>query len=118
MNLEIEYSQVEADKGAFTILSTLLKAAGAFVSGSVLANQLGISRPAVWAKLEKLRGQGFEFEAVRNRGYRISKQPEVLHPRAIALRIHCYRMQYRNLVLSSHRQYQQRSRTTELLWTQ
>jgi len=80
MNLEIEYRQVEADKGAFTILSTLLKAAGTFVSGSVLASKLGISRPAVWAKLEKLRGQGFEFEAVRNRGYRINKQPEVLQP--------------------------------------
>ena len=42
--------------------------------------QLGISRPAIHAKLEKLREQGFIFEAVRNRGYRLTQEPEVLHP--------------------------------------
>lgn len=62
------------------ILQALLEAGEAFVSGSLLAQQLGVSRPAVHGKLDKLRDEGFEVEAVRNRGYRIRQLPEVLHP--------------------------------------
>lgn len=77
---EFEYKQVKFDKDAFAILSALLNAPEAFVSGSLLAESLGVSRPAIHGKLEKLREQGFEFEAVRNRGYRLTQQPDVLHP--------------------------------------
>jgi BirA family biotin operon repressor/biotin-[acetyl-CoA-carboxylase] ligase len=68
------------DRDSVLILKALLEAGEAFVSGSLLAEQLGVSRPAVHGKLDKLRDEGFEVEAVRNRGYRISKLPDVLHP--------------------------------------
>ena len=68
------------DSDSVMILKALLEADEAFVSGSLLAEQLGVSRPAVHGKLEKLRDEGFEVEAVRNRGYRTTKFPEVLHP--------------------------------------
>ncbi|MFU8848635.1 MAG: biotin--[acetyl-CoA-carboxylase] ligase [Opitutales bacterium] len=68
------------DDGSVVILKALLEAGEAYVSGSLLAQQLGISRPAVHGKLDKLRQEGFEVEAVRNRGYRISALPERLHP--------------------------------------
>jgi BirA family biotin operon repressor/biotin-[acetyl-CoA-carboxylase] ligase len=80
MSYDTEYLQVESSEDEFVILKALLETPNEFVSGSLLAEQLGVSRPAVWGKLEKLREQGFEFEAVRNRGYRITKEPEVLHP--------------------------------------
>ena len=74
-----EYRQIIASFSTQTILSALLDAPYAFVSGSLLAEQLGVSRPAIHGKLKKLREQGFEIEAIRNKGYRLVKEPEVLH---------------------------------------
>ena len=74
-----EYRQVLANCDTQTILSALLDDPDTFVSGSLLAEQLGVSRPAIHGKLAKLREQGFEIDAVRNKGYRLIKEPEVLH---------------------------------------
>jgi BirA family transcriptional regulator, biotin operon repressor / biotin---[acetyl-CoA-carboxylase] ligase len=57
------------------ILAELNAAEPEFVSGSALAKKLGMSRVAVWQHMEKLREQGFEFEAVRARGYRLISRP-------------------------------------------
>jgi BirA family transcriptional regulator, biotin operon repressor / biotin---[acetyl-CoA-carboxylase] ligase len=64
----------------FIILCELLKGDPGFVSGSALARRLGMSRVGVWMHMEKLRAQGFEFEAVRSRGYRISRYPSGVNP--------------------------------------
>lgn len=61
------------------ILRELLAHENGFVSGSTLAGKLGVSRVAVWQHMEKLRGQGFGFQAVRARGYRLSKRPGPLN---------------------------------------
>lgn len=61
------------------ILGQLLAASDDFASGSLLADRLGISRVAVWTHMEKLREQGFEFEAVRSKGYRIARYPQTLN---------------------------------------
>lgn len=47
-----------------------------YLSGQYLANLLGCSRTAVWKHIEELRKEGFELEAVRKKGYRITKVPE------------------------------------------
>ena len=83
MTTDTDYKEAQSTEDEFTILKALLDAADDFVSGSLLAEQLGVSRPAIHGKLEKLREQGFEFEAVRNRGYRLTQEPEVLHPALI-----------------------------------
>lgn len=62
-----------------TILKSLLTAKGDFVSGNDLAQQLGISRVGVWARLEKLRESGFAVEAIRHRGYRLLEEPRRLN---------------------------------------
>jgi BirA family biotin operon repressor/biotin-[acetyl-CoA-carboxylase] ligase len=80
MNMSTDYKTVTSTDDEYLILSVLLDSPDEFVSGSRLGEQLGISRPAIHGKLEKLRDQGFEIEAVRNKGYHITKQPEVLHP--------------------------------------
>ena len=77
-NLKFEAREVDED--SVVILKALQDAGGSFVSGSLLAGQLGVSRPAIHGKLDKLRGEGFVFEAVRNRGYRLAKEPGLLHP--------------------------------------
>lgn len=70
----------EPTSADLTILRELLGRSGEFVSGSALAGQLGISRVAVWQHMRKLRAQGFRFEAIRSRGYRIAERPTRLHP--------------------------------------
>jgi BirA family biotin operon repressor/biotin-[acetyl-CoA-carboxylase] ligase len=77
---DTEYRQVESTEDTNRIVKALLDAGDGFVSGSLLGEQLGVSRPAIHGKLEKLREQGFEIEAIRNKGYRITKEPDVLHP--------------------------------------
>ena len=62
-----------------TILRELLGRSDQFVSGSTLAARLGISRVAIWQHMRKLRTQGFRFEAIRSRGYRIAERPTRLH---------------------------------------
>jgi len=62
-----------------TILRELLAADTGYVSGTRLAKLFGFSRVAIWMQLQKLTKQGFVFEAVRSRGYRLSKTPPQLH---------------------------------------
>ncbi|HEU5080279.1 MAG TPA: biotin--[acetyl-CoA-carboxylase] ligase [Opitutaceae bacterium] len=62
-----------------TILRALLANESAYVSGSDLAQALGMSRVAVWQYMEKLRAQGFNFEAIRARGYRLTGKPDSIN---------------------------------------
>lgn len=66
------------------IVRALLAAGDGFVSGTALARTLGVSRVAVWQHMEKLREQGFAFEAARARGYRLTARPATLN--AVLLR--------------------------------
>lgn len=61
------------------ILRELLAREPNWVSGSVLAAKLGVSRVAVWQHMEKLRNAGFTFEAQRSRGYRITERPGAIY---------------------------------------
>jgi len=61
------------------ILRELLAREPEFLSGTALAHKLGMSRVSVWLHMEKLRAQGFTFEAARTRGYRILQRPSGLH---------------------------------------
>jgi BirA family biotin operon repressor/biotin-[acetyl-CoA-carboxylase] ligase len=61
------------------ILRELLAREPGFLSGTALAAKLGMTRVSVWLHMEKLRAQGFTFEAARSRGYRIAQRPNHLH---------------------------------------
>jgi BirA family biotin operon repressor/biotin-[acetyl-CoA-carboxylase] ligase len=69
------------------ILGELLNSESSWVSGAALAAKLGVSRVAVWHHMEKLREQGFKFEARRARGYRLLSPPEDLHAGLIDLQV-------------------------------
>ncbi|WP_082341146.1 biotin--[acetyl-CoA-carboxylase] ligase [Sporosarcina globispora] len=56
-----------------------------YLSGQYLADLIGCSRTAVWKHIEELRKEGFELEAVRRKGYRITKTPEKVTPDEIRL---------------------------------
>jgi len=49
------------------------------VSGADLADQLGVTRAAVWGHIEQLRQLGYDIEAGPHFGYRLINVPDVLH---------------------------------------
>lgn len=49
-----------------------------FFSGEHLAKQLGVSRNAVWKAVNKLKEEGYQIEAVTNKGYCLSEQTDIL----------------------------------------
>lgn len=63
-------------------LITLL-ADGAFHSGELLGQALGISRAAVWKMIKGLESVGIEVYAVSGKGYRLAKPLELLDKRKI-----------------------------------
>jgi BirA family biotin operon repressor/biotin-[acetyl-CoA-carboxylase] ligase len=61
-----------------TILSALRENPSG-VSGAQLAEQLAISRAAIWSRIEELRQAGYEIEAGPHFGYRLVSSPDALH---------------------------------------
>ncbi|MCC5834130.1 MAG: biotin--[acetyl-CoA-carboxylase] ligase [Opitutales bacterium] len=58
------------------ILHALIAQPEGYVNGQDLAEQLGMSRVGIWKRLQKLSESGLQLTAVRNRGYRITREPE------------------------------------------
>ena len=61
------------------ILSALRAVSGGAVSGAELSQAMGVSRAAVWARIEVLRSLGYDIEASPHLGYRLLSVPDVLH---------------------------------------
>src|SRR3954469_13675092 len=49
------------------------------VSGAELSQKLGISRAAIWARIDEMRTLGYEIEASPHSGYHLKSVPDVLH---------------------------------------
>ena len=62
-----------------SILVAFLEAGDQPVSGDRLAKELGISRVAVWSRLERLRAAGFTFKASTRKGYILTDVPRELN---------------------------------------
>jgi BirA family transcriptional regulator, biotin operon repressor / biotin---[acetyl-CoA-carboxylase] ligase len=56
----------------------MLLADGRLHSGEWLAQELGVSRAAIWKGIERLRMRGIDIEAVPRRGYRLRSAVELL----------------------------------------
>lgn len=66
-----------------TVLALFEKNKGFYISGEKIADELNISRTAVWKAVKKLQSEGYEIKAVTNRGYCLSKEADVLTVRGI-----------------------------------
>lgn len=53
---------------------------GEWQSGAEIARRIGVSRTAVWKKIESLRERGYSIEAIAGRGYRLTGGPDRLLP--------------------------------------
>ena len=62
-----------------SILLAFLEAEGEPVSGDRLAKELGVSRVAIWSRLERLRAAGFSFRASTRKGYVMTAAPREIN---------------------------------------
>jgi len=76
MNLHLESRRTSTIDAQ---ILTALRSAGDSVSGADLAQQLCVSRAAVWARIEELRALGYDIAASPHSGYRLLNAPDVLH---------------------------------------
>ncbi|HZE21944.1 MAG TPA: biotin--[acetyl-CoA-carboxylase] ligase [Desulfobaccales bacterium] len=66
-------------QGLVTVLQALRDAAGA-ISGEKLAARLGLSRAAVWKRIQRLKALGYVIEGSPRRGYLLRSVPDKLLP--------------------------------------
>lgn len=71
-----------------TEILRLLQSADGYISGQQLCDRFQVSRTAVWKVVEQLKKEGYQIEAVRNRGYRLVKSPDVISKSEILSRLH------------------------------
>lgn len=69
------------------ILDLLRDSGGSYVSGEELCKIAGISRAAIWKRIEKLREEGYDIEALPHLGYRLIGIPDALLPSEIKLNL-------------------------------
>lgn len=60
------------------ILLALRKAGDGFVSGAEISQRLGVTRAAVWARIEQLRELGYDIAASPHQGYQLRSAPDRL----------------------------------------
>ena len=61
------------------ILKLLIDANGEFVSGQKISDELGITRAAIWKRMNKLKEMGFEIESVTKKGYKLVSYPDFMN---------------------------------------
>lgn len=66
----------------------MLKESEGYLSGQQLCEQFQVSRTAVWKCIEQLKKEGYQIEAVRNKGYRLLHSPDVIDSREIESLLH------------------------------
>ena len=69
------------------ILRALRSGGPAGASGAILAKELGVSRAAVWNRIEELRRLGYDIEASPHAGYVLRGSPDVLHGEDLLARL-------------------------------
>lgn len=60
------------------IVRLLCESQGKYLSGEEIAANLGISRSAVWKAITALKADGYEINAVQNKGYCIDSTKDIL----------------------------------------
>lgn len=90
------------------ILSALR--AAPWTSGADLSHRLGVTRAAIWARIEELRELGYQIEASPHRGYRLLGSPDRLHADDLAARLGLVRVIGRDI-----RVFQETTSTSDVL---
>lgn len=65
------------------IISILESNKGLFISGEKIANDLNVSRTAIWKAIKSLKNDGYNINSVSNKGYALSKETDILSSKVI-----------------------------------
>lgn len=65
----------------------MIRATDSYISGQEISEKMKVSRTAVWKVIEQLRAEGYDIEAVSNRGYHLVSYPELMTGTEIMSRI-------------------------------
>lgn len=65
------------------LLSLFEEQKGTYLSGEEIAERLSVSRTAVWKAVKSLRNEGYEIDAVPNKGYSLSVHTDILSAQGI-----------------------------------
>ena len=82
-----------------------LRGAEEFVSGQQLCEEFGVSRTAVWKAINQLKEEGYEIEAVHNKGYRLLGCPDIISAEEVKSRLHFLCSPASDCILTSVRTY-------------
>jgi len=69
-----------------------LRSTEEYVSGQQLCEALGVSRTSVWKSINSLREDGYQIDAIPNKGYKIIGSPDSIAKEEIASRLHTKRI--------------------------
>jgi len=61
-----------------TEILAALRNANGYVSGQELCDRLGVSRTAIWKAINQLKENGYQIEAIQNKGYQLLFTPDIL----------------------------------------
>ncbi len=92
------------------LIDILNEQPGAYISGEEISRRLSISRTAVWKQINKLREEGYEFEAVSRKGYRLVHAPDKLEESSVldGLQTHSFGRRLKLLEVTSSTQEEAR----------
>lgn len=65
----------------------MLRETEGYVSGQELCERLGVSRTAIWKVIGQLKEEGYQIEAVKNRGYHMMSAPDLMAVEEIESRL-------------------------------
>ena len=65
------------------LLSLLEENRGSYFSGEEIAEKLSVTRAAVWKAVKSLREEGYQIDAVQNKGYCLAVQTDILSSQGI-----------------------------------
>lgn len=66
------------------LLALLNEKNGEYISGETAASSLGVSRTAIWKAIKTLQTQGYQIDAVTNKGYCLAKNTDVITSESVA----------------------------------
>jgi len=72
-------AKIKGEDPSSYLLRILLSSVPYYVSGTILAQKLKMSRVGIWSRIDKLRKSGIKIEAYQNLGYRIVHEPNKLN---------------------------------------
>lgn len=67
-----------------TVLNLLEKRSGEALSGQALADEINVSRAAVWKAIKELQTAGYPISASTNKGYTLSEKSDILSVKSVA----------------------------------